>query len=640
MPQRFIIGTDDPAKLTLYASHAGYQTLPLAGQVRDDRNLAFTLEPVTKNLPGAIPVFLADFDPTDTFQVGIGIPDQIPTGGTFKLTVAGSTTNLTALAFDISAASLQTPFNVAMNAHVAPYPQATVTLVSSGVYRVVATTNGAIPTGTVVSDPTNLIPTCDVLINEVSLGSASTPYRLLIVVRQAPVAYAEPSTLLPSTGVTVTSEQTLSNAHNQIYRITFDNVDPVSGSFLVNGSANGLDKTCGAAAWDMSTTDFQTLLENHAKFYGNSKVTKAGSAFLVEFTNQLGPLQIDEITLANPTIVETVNTHNYSSGQSVEISGSNSTPTIDGTRVVTVIDENHFSIPVNVTTAGTTAIVIPDSAPLIAAIDIDLAAAQGVSGTIDLNTENLYEYSLTISAYTFPMEFMVRRTRASGEVSTIYGPASILISKDVLDEATLVPVPLPSYYTAVQSDARFGKVGSANAWAVIQDFQAGVTIETGNAAVSGAVITGFAGQTADLLIIQDSTITPLFVVGANGDVTIYGDGLANNAFSVVGLLSAAGGFAPNAIGTATSYTVLVSDVIIGVTSTASARVVTLPDATTLTPGQVYIVKDESGAAATNNITVKSAGGTIDGVAAGTGVPINTNYGALSFYVRNSKWYIF
>jgi hypothetical protein len=62
---------------------------------------------------------------------------------------------------------------------------------------------------------------------------------------------------------------------------------------------------------------------------------------------------IDEITLANPTIVRTTGAHGLESGDLVDISGSNSTPSINGTgRVVTKIDATHFSIAVNVTLAG------------------------------------------------------------------------------------------------------------------------------------------------------------------------------------------------------------------------------------------------------------------------------------------------
>lgn len=55
-------------------------------------------------------------------------------------------------------------------------------------------------------------------------------------------------------------------------------------------------------------------------------------------------------TKANPTVVTSAN-HGLVSGQTVIITGSNSTPTIDGTHVVTVLTGNTFSVPVN-TSAG------------------------------------------------------------------------------------------------------------------------------------------------------------------------------------------------------------------------------------------------------------------------------------------------
>jgi hypothetical protein len=67
---------------------------------------------------------------------------------------------------------------------------------------------------------------------------------------------------------------------------------------------------------------------------------------------------IDENTLANPSIVRTTAAHGLRTGDSVFIAGSNSTPVIDGWRVVTVIDTTHFSVPVNVGTAGTAGTVI------------------------------------------------------------------------------------------------------------------------------------------------------------------------------------------------------------------------------------------------------------------------------------------
>jgi hypothetical protein len=79
-----------------------------------------------------------------------------------------------------------------------------------------------------------------------------------------------------------------------------------------------------------------------------------------------------------------------------------------------------------------------------------------------------------------------------------------------------------------------------------------------------------------------------------------------------------------------------TDCIIGVTSTAAARTITLPSASAGgAAGRFYVVKDESGAAATNNITITAAAGAIDGAA---NVKITTNYGAVRLYSNGANWF--
>lgn len=57
-------------------------------------------------------------------------------------------------------------------------------------------------------------------------------------------------------------------------------------------------------------------------------------------------------TAANPTVC-TCTAHGLSNGDTIYIANSNSTPSLDGQRTVTVTGANTFTIPVNVTTAGT-----------------------------------------------------------------------------------------------------------------------------------------------------------------------------------------------------------------------------------------------------------------------------------------------
>lgn len=87
-----------------------------------------------------------------------------------------------------------------------------------------------------------------------------------------------------------------------------------------------------------------------------------------------------------------------------------------------------------------------------------------------------------------------------------------------------------------------------------------------------------------------------------------------------------------------NYTITASDPgVIGVTNTAAPRTITLPLAIAVPAGRPVTVKDESGGAATNNITVSRAGSdTIDGA---TTKVISTNYGVTTVYSDGiSKWF--
>lgn len=63
---------------------------------------------------------------------------------------------------------------------------------------------------------------------------------------------------------------------------------------------------------------------------------------------------ITSSSVANPTVITTQVNHGAVTGDTIEISGhAGSTPTINGTRVVTVTGPMTFTIPINVTTGGT-----------------------------------------------------------------------------------------------------------------------------------------------------------------------------------------------------------------------------------------------------------------------------------------------
>jgi hypothetical protein len=77
--------------------------------------------------------------------------------------------------------------------------------------------------------------------------------------------------------------------------------------------------------------------------------------------DKFGSVAISSISATDPTVVTTTTAHGLTTGDSVTISGSNSTPSINGTFTVTVITSTTFSITQAVTTAGTAGTVVSDN---------------------------------------------------------------------------------------------------------------------------------------------------------------------------------------------------------------------------------------------------------------------------------------
>jgi hypothetical protein len=75
--------------------------------------------------------------------------------------------------------------------------------------------------------------------------------------------------------------------------------------------------------------------------------------------------------------------------------------------------------------------------------------------------------------------------------------------------------------------------------------------------------------------------------------------------------------------------------LVAVNNTAAARAVTIPTAQ-LAAGRVLIIKDESGGAATHNITITPEAETIDGAAS---IVIDQNYGCVHIYSDGSNWFV-
>lgn len=179
-------------------------------------------------------------------------------------------------------------------------------------------------------------------------------------------------------------------------------------------------------------------------------------------------------------------------------------------------------------------------------------------------------------------------------------------------------------------------------------------LSTTNSATTGAVTVAPAGTDAAVgLVIRskgtgdvrispgsDST-TAVKITNANNTAAVMTLDTSNirlgvNTSSPTSTFHNAGSMTINRTTVAdTSYTILSTDYLIVYTSLSSGRTVTLPTAL-LISGRTYIIKDETGTAAANIITIATtASQTIDGTSTKA---IATNYGSLKLYSNGTSWF--
>lgn len=127
--------------------------------------------------------------------------------------------------------------------------------------------------------------------------------------------------------------------------------------------------------------------------------------------------------------------------------------------------------------------------------------------------------------------------------------------------------------------------------------------------------------------ISTATTRTLTVQDSSGTVALTSNKLTDFALTPV-TASAAG-----------NYTALTTDYIIGKTGiTGGGDTISLPAAATAGSGKVYIIKDQSGSAQTNNITIDpDAAETIDGQAT---IAITAAYGVARIYSNGTAWFTF
>ena len=90
--------------------------------------------------------------------------------------------------------------------------------------------------------------------------------------------------------------------------------------------------------------------------------------------------------------------------------------------------------------------------------------------------------------------------------------------------------------------------------------------------------------------------------------------------------------------TTAKYTASIDDYFIGISTQNNAVEISLPAASSLTNGQVYVIKDEYGNANNNNIIIYKAHGGSDTIDGQNSVTLQSPYGSISLYCNGTNKY--
>lgn len=110
-------------------------------------------------------------------------------------------------------------------------------------------------------------------------------------------------------------------------------------------------------------------------------------------------------SVANPTVITTPSNHGLTTGDIIQFFASNSTPSIDGQRTVTVLSPTTFSVPVSVTVGGTSGYFIVNDDYVVSDNDARQNRV-GISKPGQVEAVPLYTY-FDIGSANFPIQRVV-----------------------------------------------------------------------------------------------------------------------------------------------------------------------------------------------------------------------------------------
>lgn len=175
----------------------------------------------------------------------------------------------------------------------------------------------------------------------------------------------------------------------------------------------------------------------------------------------------------------------------------------------------------------------------------------------------------------------------------------------------------------------------------------GTTIKTAGLELDGDLtFNGFTAFNLKSVKLASQSATLTGLTNAQSLFSYGGDLYWNHSGTPVPITSG-GGLVPQAAAMTTmNYTAVASDYtastvdVLLVVDTNAAREITLPLATSVSTGRIYIIKDGTGLSETNNITIKANPAGSDTIDGQSSIAYGSNYGSI-FLVTNAvdRWVI-
>jgi len=244
---RIIADVSDPQKLRILDSFFSQRPANQGLYFRGDKNLV-EFFPVIANTGSSSPAWLPATVAAADLQLGIGDADLASAGGTAALNYDSNGTGLTAIAYNVSAGTLQTALN-ANAAVIATGQTVAVTLLATGIYKIAWSGVGV--KVLIQGDAALLTPESVCSADWSQEGTASLKAIQLLRFLQRPFVFVDSWTALSGATATVTTLRVGSLSAKAMFSVSISPL-PYAGSFAIGNS--------GAMAFNGTETDWQTAL--------------------------------------------------------------------------------------------------------------------------------------------------------------------------------------------------------------------------------------------------------------------------------------------------------------------------------------------------------------------------------------------